>query len=227
MTDIIKDTGFLSEKEAQLIVEDSHLDYFLTQSSSLEEGELVFYVAKDRHLTVTIVDFLESNLKLRVDASLAKNSSFEIQIASLCPDKKTKVFDVNVHHLDTDTYSRTKMAGINLGSGTLRFLGNSMIKNGAHRSDTRQEGRITNLSPLSHSECSPALLINDNDVKASHGAALGAYNPDVLYYLMSRGLSLEESKKLITYGTLLPIIESLQDKELINAASTALGELHL
>ena len=119
------------------------------------------------------------------------------------------------------------MAGINSGEGKLFFLGNSTIVNGAHRSDTRQEGKITNLNPLAKSEVSPSLLIKENDVKASHGAAVGAYNESELFYLMSRGLSLEESKKLITYGSLLPIIESLGDEKLVEEAKNSMGELSL
>ena len=92
---------------------------------------------------------------------------------------------------------------------------NNLIPNGIKKVETRQEGRINNLSSSAKSEVSPVLLINDNDVKASHGAALGAYNPDALFYLTSRGISIEESQKLIIKGTLSPIINKLHDESLI------------
>ena len=70
-------------------------------------------------------------------------------------------------------------------------------------------------------------MLKDNDVKASHGAALGTYDGDVLYYLTSRGLSLSESKRLVTNGYLLPIVESLQDEKAIEIARKRLGEISL
>ena len=70
-------------------------------------------------------------------------------------------------------------------------------------------------------------MIKENDVKASHGAALGAYNPDVIFYLMSRGLSLAESKKLIMVGNVYPIIDSLQDESAKQKAKSYMEALSL
>ena len=134
---------------------------------------------------------------------------------------------MDVRHNGGGSWSRTAMAGINQDDGVLRFLGTSYIANGAHGSDTRQDGRITNLSPRSDSEVSPALLINDDDVKASHGAALGAYDPAAIYYMMSRGLTEEQSKRLITVGSLLPIVDSFADKGLSERAKEIMGGIGL
>lgn len=210
----------------ELVVEDSQFDFYLTEKTQ-EEVSLQYNVSHGHSLKINIIDFLPQSIRFSLTVNLAIDSSCEIQIASLCTGGTEKVFSFDVNHLDQRSYSRTKMAGINLSDGTLRFLGKSFIKNGAHQSDTRQEGKITNLSPFSKSECSPSLLIKENDVKASHGAALGAYNPDVLYYLMSRGLSMEESKKLITFGNLLPIIESFENKDIVEKAKKSLGDLSL
>ncbi|MCI1734176.1 MAG: SufD family Fe-S cluster assembly protein [Bacilli bacterium] len=209
------------------IHQDTQLDFFLNAKALSPKTSLHFTVAKNVSLTLIFVDLLSTPLTLSVVVDLQEGSKADVKVASLCPEGADKIFSINVNHFGKKSYSRTTMAGINLGSSSLKFLGNSYIQNGASGSDTRQEGKITNLSPNSHSEVSPALLIKENDVKASHGAALGAYNPDVLYYLMSRGLSLDESKKLITFGNLLPVIESLQDKNRIDEAKKVLGSFVL
>lgn len=176
-----------------------------------------------RSVELTVVDFSEQDVDLTVNVNLSEASRAIVKVASICRGKETKVFSINVYHNGGRSYSRTTMAGINQGDGTLRFLGTSYIKNGAHKSDTRQEGKVTNLSLKSRSEVSPALLINDNDVKASHGAALGAYDPQAIYYLMSRGLTESQSKKLITVGNIVPIIDSFNDKKLVEKARSVLG----
>ena len=47
--------------------------------------------------------------------------------------------------------------------------------------------------------------IDENDVIASHGAVVGQLNSDHMFYLMSRGLSKEEARKIIILGYLNPI----------------------
>ncbi len=210
-----------------VVDEDSSFGYFLSDSFEEKKSSLHFLVKEGKNLSLTLVDFTKSDLDIDFVIDLEENSKATLQIASIDSGNFTKIFHGNVNHNGIASTSLTKMAGINSSTGTLRFLGSSYIKNGAHKSSTRQEAKITNLSPDAKSECSPALLIKENDVKASHGAALGAYDPEMLFYLMSRGISLEESKKLITFGSLLPIIESLEDKDLVSKIKDSLGGLIL
>ncbi len=206
------------------ISEDTHLVYFISEREKKDAFKLDISVAEGISLKLTYIDFSLSDVDADFEISLNESSSAEISLASLNSSLE-KIYRINVYHNGIKSYSRTKMGGINSGTGVMKFLGCSFIKNGAHKSDTRQEGKITNLSPDCKSEVSPSLLIKENDVKASHGAALGAYNPDHLYYLMSRGLTLEESKRLVTYGSLLPMIESAEEEGLIEEAKNALGAL--
>ena len=186
-----------------------------------------YVVSNGKTLDLVLVDFSKVDIDAIIDIVLDEKSICYVKIASICFNSLKKKYNINVYHKGKESFSRVSTAGINLGDGSLIFLGNSYIANGASKSDTRQEGKITNLSKDAHSEVSPALFIKENDVKASHGAALGAYNPDILYYLMSRGLSLDEAKKIITFGTLNPIINSLENKELVDNAKNILEGLEL
>ncbi len=44
---------------------------------------------------------------------------------------------------------------------------------------------------------SPNMIINTNEVIANHKVTISSYNPDELFYLMSKGLSLNASQKLL------------------------------
>ena len=63
---------------------------------------------------------------------------------------------------------------------------------------------------------SPILKIDENEVQASHGAVVGQLNSDHMFYLMSRGLTKEEARMIITLGYLKPISvnfsQDIQDK---------------
>lgn len=208
------------------IESEARIGFYLSKTKQ-EKISLHYVLKEGASLSFTLVDIEDSNLNFDITIDMKENSSAHIYLATLDLKDRNKTFSVFVNHLEKNTYSRTSMAGINAGKGSLKLLGSSYIKNGAHKSDTRQEGKITNLSPDAKSEVSPALLIKENDVNASHGAALGAYNDQELYYLMSRGLSQDESKKLITYGSLLPILETLNDEEAMNEFKNTLGDLSL
>lgn len=217
----------LSLSGTKKLTGENKIVYFLSEKRDQCEVNLDYELEENASLDFTLVDFSASDLQWKMNVKLNRASSCNISVASLNLNDISKVYVINTNHEESDGYSRTKMAGINAGNSVLKFLGSSYIKNGAHRCDTRQEGKITNLSKDSKSEVSPSLLIKENDVKASHGAALGAYNEEHLFYLMSRGLTMDESKKLITFGTLLPIIEKIDDENLVNEAKDVLGALTL
>lgn len=206
---------------------ENEMKFFLSTPIKSKEAKTEIILKENATLDFTLVDFARTDFDYSLNISLKRGARVIFSLASLGFEDTAKVFHFNVSHEEGNTYSRVSMNGINNKNGVLKFLGNSLIVNGAHKSDTRQEGKITNLSIDCKSEVSPALLIKENDVNASHGAALGAYNPDELFYLMSRGLSLDESKKLITFGTLLPVLEKLGDQDIIEKAKASLQELTL
>ncbi len=208
------------------IAADTAIDCLFSDTVCGEHSkELV--IKENRKCDICIVDLTNGDVDVKIRLTLKKGASCNVNLASICPQNKKKRYSIDVIHEGPDTYSRTKMAGINLGDGTLLFYGTSDVWKGAHGSDTRQEGKITNLSPGSRSEVSPALLIKDNEVDASHGAALGAYDPEAMYYMMSRGLTESESRKLITIGSLVPVIDAISDKELAQTAMKSLEALDL
>ena len=132
-----------------------------------------------------------------------------------------KVFDTSVWHMVGHTSGSMSNYGICRDESRLTFTGVSEIKKGAKGSSTRQAAKIIVFDPLCDGKCSPILNIDENDVTASHAAIVGKLNEDHLFYLMSRGLTMDESKRLITLGYLKPIetyFQSLSLKEKIDNA---------
>jgi Fe-S cluster assembly protein SufD len=77
------------------------------------------------------------------------------------------------------------------------------------RSVARQSNRGIVLGNKSRLDANPLLLIDEFDVVASHGAAIGKMDEEQLYYLMSRGLTLKNAERLIISGFLSPVLEKL------------------
>jgi Fe-S cluster assembly protein SufD len=103
--------------------------------------------------------------------------------------------------------------GVARNSSRLIFSGANEIVRGAKFSKTKQNAKIIVFDQWAIAKADPRLNIDENEVEASHAAVVGKLSDDHLFYLMSRGLNLNEAKKLITYGYLLPITNYFHDEE--------------
>lgn len=88
------------------------------------------------------------------------------------------------------------------------------IVKGAYDSTSHQSTRVLTMSQEQRSEVLPILLIDENEVKASHATTLGQPDENQLYYLQSRGLSRSAALGLLTFGYLMPITAVIDDAEI-------------
>ncbi|KHO52833.1 MAG: FeS assembly protein SufD [archaeon GW2011_AR11] len=112
----------------------------------------------------------------------------------------------NAYHLTTGTTNDISVNGIMKGSSTAIYRGLIKIAKEAQQTNSFLSNHILKLSENATANSIPALQIDANDVKASHGATIGEIDAEQLFYLMSRGLSERESEHLIVDGFLEPII---------------------
>lgn len=67
----------------------------------------------------------------------------------------------------------------------------------ARFTDARQSNRNLLVSPAARMHAMPQLIINCDDVKASHGSATGQLDGDALFYMRSRGIPLAEARMML------------------------------
>lgn len=89
------------------------------------------------------------------------------------------------------------------------FNGISKMEKGASKANGQQTERVLMLSDQARGDANPILLIDEDDVKASHAASVGQMDQTQLYYLMSRGIPKEEAERLIILGFLNPVVEKI------------------
>jgi Fe-S cluster assembly protein SufB len=51
--------------------------------------------------------------------------------------------------------------------------------------------------------------VKEEDVRVSHEAVVGRIEEDILFYIMSRGFSEEDAKKMIVSGFIEPVVKHL------------------
>ena len=79
------------------------------------------------------------------------------------------------------------------------------------------------LDQTSEFNAKPELEIYADDVKCSHGSASGSLDENSIFYLMSRGLSYQQSKELLINGFILDVIEKITDNEIKNLIKKMMG----
>jgi Fe-S cluster assembly protein SufD len=129
---------------------------------------------------------------------------------------------VEIHHLHGHTNSDLVMNSACAGSSHFIGTGLLTIAEGANKSDASQVFRNLLLSEKARAEAIPELEVHADDVSAAHGAASAPVDKEQMHYLMSRGLSPEESQAMIVNGFLLNAFSNLMNKHLIEEMRTRL-----
>ena len=96
------------------------------------------------------------------------------------------------------------------------FDGVINVHRGTIGTDAKQRCHGLLLSPKAQINAKPQLKIYTDDVRCTHEAAIGQLDPDMLFYLQSRGLSLPLATNLLTYAFTSHLLASISMPSLTN-----------
>jgi Fe-S cluster assembly protein SufD len=80
------------------------------------------------------------------------------------------------------------------------FKGKILVRQIAQKTDSKQTSKSLLLSDEATMNSQPALEIYADDVKCTHGSTIGPVDEESVFYLRSRGVSLEAARHLLTYA---------------------------
>jgi Fe-S cluster assembly protein SufD len=125
-------------------------------------------------------------------------------------------------HAAANTTSDLAFRGILDGRSNTVWSGMIKVDPGAQQIDAFQESRNLLLTKKAHADAIPGLEILANDVRCTHAAAIAQIDAEQLYYLRSRGLSLEQAKRLVIEGFLEATVERFEEGFVREAVAGAL-----
>jgi Fe-S cluster assembly protein SufD len=96
------------------------------------------------------------------------------------------------------------------------FNGKVFVRENASGTDAQQSNKNLLLSNDARVDTKPQLEIFNDDVKCSHGATVGQLEDEELFYLLSRGISENLAKNLLTYGFAEEIINKIEIEAIKN-----------
>jgi Fe-S cluster assembly protein SufD len=84
----------------------------------------------------------------------------------------------------------------------------------AQKTDAKQENNCMLLSDDARINSNPQLEIFADDVKCTHGAAIGKTDDTALFYLRSRGIPYQDARDLMVYAFASEVLERIGDNVL-------------
>ncbi|MBI4431205.1 MAG: Fe-S cluster assembly protein SufD [Candidatus Omnitrophica bacterium] len=117
-----------------------------------------------------------------------------------------------VKHESRNGTSRQLYKGILDDSSTAVFSGKVYVDKGAQKTDAEQANKNLLLSEKATADTRPQLEIFADDVKCTHGAAVGHLDEEALFYMKSRGIGAAHAQKILTFGFASEVIERLKLK---------------
>ncbi len=118
-----------------------------------------------------------------------------------------------VHHIKPHSTSNELYKGIIGGQATAVFSGKIQVYPDAQKTQAYQSNKSVLLTDTANVYTKPQLEIYADDVKCSHGATTGQINEEALYYMMTRGISKTEARKLLIGAFLEEIFNEFGVKE--------------
>lgn len=114
-----------------------------------------------------------------------------------------------VHHIGVSTTATIQWKSAVADSAYVVFDGMINIEHGAQGTNSDLRDHVLHLSAKARSDSIPGLEIDANEVKAGHGSTSGQIDEEQLFYLRSRGFSLEQATRTIVLGFFASIVEQI------------------
>ena len=165
-------------------------------------------------------NFSKNEIKCNLNGEYS--SAFVNGIFSL-NDKQHHEIRTVINHLVENTKSYQLIKSVLEKNTKSAYQGKIFVDSKAQKTDGYQLSKAILLDETSEFNAKPELEIYADDVKCSHGSASGSLDENSIFYLMSRGLSYQQSKELLINGFLLDVIEKITDLEVKNFVKNIIG----
>jgi len=144
---------------------------------------------------------------------IGENSKSDAKVITLTGGRQRVGVNTRVTNRGKKSTGNILQRGVIMEKSTLIFNGIGHIIHGAAGANAEQENRVLMMSSKAHGDANPILLIDENDVLAGHAASVGQVDAKQMYYLMSRGITEPQAKRLVIRGFLSAVLQAIPAKD--------------
>jgi Fe-S cluster assembly protein SufD len=207
--------------------EGSVVDHYKVQQESVDAFHVAtMQVHSARNANFSSHSFSLGGKLVRNDASaLLDGEGAECTLNGLYLADGDRLVDnhTTIDHAKAHCPSHEIYKGILGGKARAVFNGKIIVRQDAQKTDAKQTNRALLLSDNASINTKPQLEIFADDVKCTHGAAIGQLDEDAIFYLRARGLTYFEARDMLIHAFAGDILDRVKVEPLRVALE---GELY-
>lgn len=145
--------------------------------------------------------YTNEGVKEKIVVNLNKEKDYiYYNFSSITKGIEEYIMDIN--HNAKNTLSNISNKLVALKNSKINFTINSNVYKECNGSILEQNTRIVTMDKCD-TKIQPNMFIDLDDVEARHGSVIGTFKDDQIFYLMSKGISYNDTLKLLIKGYLL------------------------
>ena len=129
-----------------------------------------------------------------------------------------------IDHAKPHCPSHEVYKGILAGKSKAVFNGKIIVRPDAQKTDAKQTNKALLLTDDAQVNTKPQLEIFADDVKCTHGAAIGQLDEDALFYLRARGIGPLEARNLLIHAFAGEVLDGITLPAVRNEAMRLMEE---
>jgi len=222
------ETYFTNAVSEIFVGENASVDHYKVQEESID----AFHVASLHAHTSRSSRF--SSHSFALGGKLARNDVFAIldgeggdcTLNGLYLADRDRLVDnhTTIDHARAHCGSHEVYKGILGGTSRAVFNGKIIVRQDAQKTDAKQTNRALLLTDGATINTKPQLEIFADDVKCTHGAAIGQLDEVAIFYLRARGMTYAEARDMLIHAFAGQILEGVQIEPLREALEKELFE---
>lgn len=154
-----------------------------------------------------------------------RDSSLEWHAAALGEGTQSHDSYVRIAHSAPSARTLQQFRGIASGRSRVSFNGHMRVDATSPNAQSDQSLKCLLAGPEAEADVRPQLEIYTDAVKASHGATVGKLDPDMLFYLLSRGIPEDAAAALLKWAFVSDVLTRLPNPALRTAVEHSLEAL--
>ncbi len=176
-------------------------------------GTHKYAVQKQGVLELKTFDYGDANSLHLYKIDLAEYAWVDAAHLLLASNKARRGNVVQINHKKPYSKSVQEARSILKDSATGIFDAKIYVGPNAPYSNASQNAKAILLDESTHMYAKPQLEIYIDELEASHGSSIGSLDEEALFYLCSRGIRLQEARKMLVLSFANRLIDTVEDKK--------------
>ena len=208
------ETYFTNAVSEIFVGENAGVDHYKVQRESLDAFHIAsLHTHTSRNSRFSSHSFALGGKFVRNDAvAILDGEGGDCTLNGLYLADRDRLIDnhTTIDHAKPHCGSHEVYKGILGGASRAVFNGKIIVRQDAQKTDAKQTNRALLLTDGATINTKPQLEIFADDVKCTHGAAIGQLDDEAIFYLRARGLSFAEARDMLIHAFAGQVLDGVQ-----------------